>query len=145
MEIIDNCRSLTITDADTEVAQSVDGLSSPSALLSNSSSKPLVGTNIDDRKRLRDLSNIPSGSTDCLHFVDLDRYTNDCMKYILSELILEEGMDDARRKKPPVITSFARGGKTTAICTLFDKLSNSRCCPIVVTCNGSSNFALLLG
>eukprot|EP01031_Cornospumella_fuschlensis_P028518 gene28518-34427_t len=114
------------------------------------SAEPYEETSCAGWKKLEELKNIGEGEgslssdKDCLYFVDLDRYTNDCIDYIYSELATEE---KSTGKRPLIITSFSRGGKTTAICTLFSKLMNQvpSCCPIAVTCNSSSNFAMLPG
>lgn len=82
-------------------------------------------------KELKELKNIgecekgslSTSDKDCMHFVDLERYANDCVSYINSQLTEGEKSTDAHRKRPLIITCFSRGGKTTAICTLFDKLA----------------------
>eukprot|EP01031_Cornospumella_fuschlensis_P034760 gene34760-42091_t len=119
----------------------------------SSSTEQYEVTSFADWKKLEELKNIGEGEgslssdKDCLHFVDLERYANDCISYINSELAADEKSTGAHRKRPLIITSFARGGKTTAICALFDKLAKQApsCRPIAVTCNGSSNFAMLPG
>ena len=107
----------------------------------SSSKEPYEVTSFAGWKKLEELKNIGEGEgslssdKDCLHFVDLERYANDCISYINSELARDEISTGAHRKRPLIITSFARGGKTTAICTLFDKLAKQApsCRPIAVT------------
>lgn len=85
-------------------------------------------------------------SNDCKHFVDLSRFAKDAVDYILDEITKEEDKKGTYRKRPLVISRFARGGKSTSLCAIFDLLAKSQTAyPLAINFNGSSNFSMLPG
>jgi hypothetical protein len=75
------------------------------------------------------------------NFVDLDRVVADCAAIVYEQCPLLT--NSATRRKPPLaLIRFARGGKTTTLAALFDKLkSDNKVHPILISFNGGGSAA----
>jgi hypothetical protein len=83
----------------------------------------------------------------CKHLVGLDVVIDSAMQIILEELYLVTERNGAYRKKAMLFSRLARGGKTTTVQKLYDKLKNEN--PsiniMIISFNGSAGFKRLPG
>ena len=96
-------------------------------------------------KSLENCVNIPTGSRACKHPVGLDAFIDEAATIIVRELPLDDPDDGSYRKKPVILSRLSRGGKTTGLQKLFDRLhgaqlGDSRIRAMIVSFNPSSHF-----
>jgi hypothetical protein len=86
----------------------------------------------------------PLGEDACQRPIGVESVLHEAMGYI--ERNIGKRTSLTSRVAPVVLSRLARGGKTTALCLLFDKLKRKgRFSPIMITFNGSSYFQLYKG
>jgi len=76
----------------------------------------------------------------CKHLVGLDRVMDESMAHIERFLHLKT---TSHERKPMLLYSrMSRGGKTVALCSLFDKIKKRQpdWCPMIISFNGSNDF-----
>jgi hypothetical protein len=86
----------------------------------------------------------PLGEDACQRPIGVESVLHEAMGYI--ERNIGKRTSLTSRVAPVVLSRLARGGKTTALCLLFDELKrDGRFSPIMITFNGSSYFKLYEG
>ena len=130
-----NVKMIT-TSNDRKVTQVFQNLTT--SLIKVPASKPFI-------KPLDSCENIPTGSLACKHLVGIVPFVSVAANIILRELPLDDPDDGSYRKKPIVLSGLSRGGKTTGLQKLFDRLHGAqlgedRIRAMIVSFNPSSYF-----
>ena len=85
---------------------------------------------------VKECQNFPLGTNSCRHLVGMSPVLDAALDVINKEIIKATDDTGALRKAPLVFSRFSRGGKTTALRCLFDKLKECGVYPIIINLNG---------
>jgi hypothetical protein len=96
-------------------------------------------------RRISECMNLPyptGGACPTANLKGLDESIEEAMGYISKHTPLKSSLGGLYRKPPLSISMLPRGGKTTFLMMLFDKLKNSGYAPILITLNVSAKFSV---
>ena len=118
----------------------ISGLTDSFSLIKVPANRPFI-------KQLESCVNMHIDSLDCQHPVGLDPFIDKAAAITLRELPRNDTSTGLYRKRPIVLSRLARGGKTTGLRKLFDRLQGAQLGDdhirvMIISFNGSSDFAI---